>query len=121
MERHEHQNIAGQDDPGGGSIQGEGDYQSAREYREKVKEFLEHADMAKAAREAAPRNPKEARELEQAEEEGRSHAKGQPVRRMPDAVRSIGTAMRERPMTAIVAAGVLGYLLGRVAHPRHGA
>jgi ElaB/YqjD/DUF883 family membrane-anchored ribosome-binding protein len=123
MERHEQQETTGRDNGGAGSIQGEGDYQSAREYREDVQEFLEHADVAQAARAAAPRDAREARELEQAEEAGRARAREQPrrwyarrsVERLPDAFRSMGRAVRERPVLAIVVAGALGCLLGWVA------
>ena len=59
-----------------GKIQGEGDYESARRYRRDVEDYVKNADIDKAAREAEPDSPEEARELEQAEEIGKSHAKG---------------------------------------------
>jgi hypothetical protein len=104
------------------SIQGEGDYRSAREYREDVREFLEHADVEKAAREAAPRNRRQARELERAEEEGRSHARGGSREAGTRTMRrSLRRAVRERPVVAILVAGTLGYLVGWVRHrPRDG-
>ena len=118
MEKYEPDNGSGQEAARtGGSIQGEGDYQAARNYRHEVETFLEHADVTKAAREAAPRNRKEERELQQAEDAGRSRAKG---RLMPDRRRtsvSLGAlrdAVRQRPLVAVVMGGVLGYLIGRI-------
>jgi hypothetical protein len=55
----------------GGSVQGEGDYQAAREYRRGVEEYVRTADIERAARAAAPRDEREAAELEAAEQEGR--------------------------------------------------
>jgi ElaB/YqjD/DUF883 family membrane-anchored ribosome-binding protein len=106
MERHEKQSM-GATDP----IQGEGDYRSAREYREEVREYLERADVEKAAREAAPRDPEEALELEQAEDIGRSRARIAP-RRTKAAARSLRRVVRDRPLTAMVIAGTLGCFLG---------
>lgn len=55
----------------GDAVQGEGDYQAAREYRRGVEEYVRTADIERAARAAAPRNEGEAAELEAAEQEGR--------------------------------------------------
>ena len=57
-------------------IQGEGDYESARRYRRDVEDYVKSADIERAARDAAPDSPEQARELEEAEEIGKSHAKG---------------------------------------------
>ena len=54
-------------------IQGEGDYEAARQYRQETEHFLESADVTDLARKAAPKSKKEAEELKQAEEIGRSH------------------------------------------------
>jgi|SRR5579864_4880508 hypothetical protein len=114
METREHQETTGPDTAGADPVQGEGDYRAAREYREGVQEFLQHANVEQAARAAAPRNPREARELEEAEEEGRSHAKdGSGTSTM---TRSLGRAIRRRPVTAILVAGAFGYLVGRARH-----
>lgn len=130
MERHEQPEISGQNSAGAGSIQGEGDYQSAREYREEVKEYLEHADVEKAARAAAPRDACEARELEQAEEAGRARAQDLPrrsygrssVERMPGGtLRSMGRVVQQRPLIALVLAGALGCLLAWIARRRREA
>ena len=125
MERTEQQNTTGADTPGLDPIQGEGDYRAAREYREDVQQFLQHADVEKAARDAAPRDRSEARELERAEAQGRSHARYQPLdddmsstrlssERMQQAARSLGRAVQQRPVIAIIVVGALGYLLGRI-------
>ena len=57
------------------NIQGEGDYEAARRYREDVKEFVDEADIDKAAHEAAPKSPDEQREMTEAERVGKSHSK----------------------------------------------
>jgi hypothetical protein len=57
------------------NIQGEGDYEAARRYRKEVKDFVDKADIDKAAHEAAPRSPDEQREMDEAERTGRSHSK----------------------------------------------
>jgi len=108
MEGNERQSSTGPDAPGVDPIQGEGDYRSARDYREDVQQFLQHADVEKAARDAAPRDRSEARELEQAEAQGRSSE------RMRHAARSLARAVQQRPVIAIIIVGALGYLLGRV-------
>ena len=124
MERTEQPNTTGANTPVD-PIQGEGDYRAAREYREDVQQFLRQADVEKAARDAAPRDRREARELERAEAQGRSRARYEPENvdmgstrlaseRMKRAARALGRAVQERPVIAIVIVGALGYLLGRV-------
>jgi hypothetical protein len=54
-------------------IQGEGDYEAARQYRNETEHFLEGADVPDLARKAAPKSKKEAQELEQAEQVGLAH------------------------------------------------
>ncbi|HUA90592.1 MAG TPA: ferritin-like domain-containing protein [Steroidobacteraceae bacterium] len=56
-------------------IQGEGDYDATRRYLRDVEKFVHTADIEGAARAAAPRNAREAREMAAAEAEGRRHAK----------------------------------------------
>jgi hypothetical protein len=58
-------------------IQGEGDYEAARRFRQRTDEFLENNDVEKAALRAAPETSKEAEEMKAAEAEGKSHAKGE--------------------------------------------
>ena len=57
------------------SVQGEGDYRSAREYNQSAHEFAESGKVEQAARDAAPRDDAEKNEMSQAEAEGRSRAK----------------------------------------------
>lgn len=65
--------------PAGGKPQqmGEGSYEGSREYKERTERYLEKADVERDAEAAKPRSAEEARELEQAEEEGKSHSKGE--------------------------------------------
>ena len=56
-------------------VQGEGDYEGARRYRDDVEKFVATADIEKAARRAAPRDQREAAELNAAEETGRRRVK----------------------------------------------
>ena len=66
-----------QGDPASGDkVQGEGDYEAARRYREGVNEFLAHADVEGIAHKAAPNSALEARELALAAEKGQLRSKG---------------------------------------------
>ena len=56
-------------------IQGEGDYSSDRRYRRHLREYLERADVEAEARAAEPQTANEAREMLEAEEEGRERAR----------------------------------------------
>ena len=56
-------------------VQGEGDYDAARRYRKEVKDYVDSADIDKAAHDAAPKSPDEQREMDEAEREGRSRSK----------------------------------------------
>jgi len=60
----------------GAKLQGEGDYDAARRYREEVSEFLDHNDVEQIAKGAAPKSALEARELALAEERARNRSKG---------------------------------------------
>jgi hypothetical protein len=55
-------------------VQGEGDYESARRFRNDTEHFLKGADVPELARQAAPKSKEEAEELKKAEEIGRSHS-----------------------------------------------
>ncbi len=57
------------------TLQGEGDYDAARRHRESVEAFVASGQVEAAARAAAPDSAQEAQDLQQAEAEGRSHAK----------------------------------------------
>jgi len=61
----------------GAQVEGEGSYSASRDYQKNIKEYLDQADVQADAEAARPRSESEARELEQAEREGRSHSKGE--------------------------------------------
>lgn len=54
---------------------GEGNYAASRDYNERTKEFIDSGRVDEAAHQAAPRDPREAHEMLDAEREGRSRAK----------------------------------------------
>jgi hypothetical protein len=56
----------------GDGVQGEGNYDAARRYRQEVDDFVKKADIDKAAHDAAPKTEREADEMASAEEQGRS-------------------------------------------------
>jgi hypothetical protein len=60
-----------------GQQMGEGSYEATRDYQKNIKEYLNDADIQKDAEAAKPRSEQEARDLEEAEKEGRSHSKGE--------------------------------------------
>ncbi|HPF26694.1 MAG TPA: hypothetical protein P5528_11795 [Steroidobacteraceae bacterium] len=70
-----------------GEIQGEGDYEAARRYRNAVEEFVESADIDEAARRAKPEDVATAAELEEAEQHGKRRAK---AKGDPDAMQQVG-------------------------------
>jgi len=57
------------------ALQGEGNYTAARRHRESAKKFIESGQVEQAARDAEPDSTRESREMQDAEEAGRSHAK----------------------------------------------
>ena len=61
----------------GDNEMGEGSYEGTREYNRRTQEYLKKADVDADAEKAKPRSEEEARELKQAEDEGRSHSKGE--------------------------------------------
>jgi hypothetical protein len=56
---------------------GEGSYEGTRDYNQRQAEYMKTHDVQKDAEAAKPRSDEEARELKQAEEEGKSHSKGE--------------------------------------------
>jgi hypothetical protein len=62
---------------GGQQEIGEGSYEATRDYQKNIKEYLKDADVEADAEKAKPRSEQEAKDLEQAEKEGRSHSKGE--------------------------------------------
>ena len=65
-----------QQQSGEGQQYGEGNYKAARDYNRGLKDHVEHHDIEKDARDAAPRSDAEEKEMEDAERIGRSRAKG---------------------------------------------
>ncbi len=57
--------------------QGEGNRDAARRYDEAQQKFVESGKVEQAAERAKPTSDQEAREMKQAEDEGKSHAKGE--------------------------------------------
>jgi hypothetical protein len=56
---------------------GEGSYEATRDYQKNIKDYLKKADVDADAEKARPRSEQEARDMEQAEREGKSHSKGE--------------------------------------------
>lgn len=54
---------------------GEGNYKATADYNERTKNFIDSGKVDEAAQKAKPKDQQEAREMEQAEQEGKSHAK----------------------------------------------
>ena len=54
---------------------GEGNYKATEDYNERTKKFIDSGKVDEAAAKAKPKNEQEARELKQAEEAGKAHAK----------------------------------------------
>ena len=56
---------------------GEGSYEGTRDYNKRTEEYLKTHDVEKDAEAAKPKSEEEARDMERAEEEGKSHSKGE--------------------------------------------
>lgn len=56
-------------------MQGEGNYTAAKEYDDATRAFVKSGKVGQAAKDAAPKNAKEEREMREAEEKGKAHAK----------------------------------------------
>ena len=61
----------------GGQEMGEGSYEATRDYQRDIEDYLKKADVDADAKAARPKSEQEAREMDEAEREGRSHAKGE--------------------------------------------
>lgn len=61
----------------GDGVEGEGSYTATRDYQKNIKQYLDKADVQADAENAKPRSDEEARDIEDAEREGRSHSKGE--------------------------------------------
>ena len=55
---------------------GEGNYKATQDYNERTKKFIDSGKVDDAAAKAKPKNQQEARDMERAEQAGKSHAKG---------------------------------------------
>ena len=62
--------------PKRGQQMGEGSYEATRDYQKNIGDYLKDANVEADAQAARPRSAEEARELEEAEKEGKSHSKG---------------------------------------------
>jgi hypothetical protein len=75
------QQQSGSSDFQGGKPQGqeigEGSYEGTRDYNKRTEEYLKTHDVEKDAEAAKPRSEQDARDMERAEEEGKSHSKGE--------------------------------------------
>lgn len=72
------QQQAGQSAQGGRPQQmGEGSYEATRDYQKNIRNYLDKADVQADAQAARPRSEAEARALEAAEREARSHSRGE--------------------------------------------
>jgi hypothetical protein len=71
------QSDAEQAAPEGQQQMGEGSYEATRDYQRNIKDYLKKADIEADAQAAKPRSEEEARELDKAEEQGRSHSRGE--------------------------------------------
>ena len=56
---------------------GEGSYEGTADYNKRTAEYLKTHDVKKDAEAAKPRSADEQRDMEKAEEEGKSHSKGE--------------------------------------------
>lgn len=56
---------------------GEGSYEATRDYQKDIKEYLKNADVDADAQKAKPQSDQEARDMESAEREGKSHSRGE--------------------------------------------
>jgi len=63
--------------PGAKQEMGEGSYEGTREYNKRTADYLKKADVEADAKAAKPRSEQEARDMQRAEDEGRSHSKGE--------------------------------------------
>ena len=62
---------------GEGQQYGEGNYKATRQYNQGMKDHVEHHDIEREARDAAPRSAAEEKEMEEAERIGRSKSRGE--------------------------------------------
>jgi len=58
-------------------VHGEGNYAASREYDEAARKFAQSGKVDRAARNAAPSSPQQAKDMERAEKIGKSRSKGE--------------------------------------------
>ncbi len=63
--------------PAGKQQMGEGSYEGTRDYDRRQAEYMKTHDVRKDAEAAKPKSEQEAKEMREAEEEGKSHSKGE--------------------------------------------
>jgi len=75
--QHNQQPKPGQQQQQGGAQgqYGEGNYKATRDYNEGLKDHVQHHDIEKEARDAAPKSEAEQREMDEAERLGKSKSK----------------------------------------------
>jgi len=56
---------------------GEGNYKATQDYNERTRNFIDSGKVEDAAEKSKPKNQREAREMHDAEEKGKSHSKGE--------------------------------------------
>jgi hypothetical protein len=66
-----------QQSPAAKQQMGEGSYEGTRDYNQRQAEYMKTHDVKKDAEAAKPKSEEEARELKRAEDEGKSHSKGE--------------------------------------------
>lgn len=78
-QNREQQDVRRQQSQQGGpqNVYGEGNYAATKHYDDATKRYVESGRVDAAARAAAPKSAKEAREMDAAEAEGKRHAKGE--------------------------------------------
>ena len=64
-------------DTGKPGVHGEGNYEATRKYNEGLKDHVQHHDIEKEARDAAPRSASEEQEMEEAERFAKSKSRGE--------------------------------------------
>jgi hypothetical protein len=60
-----------------GKVQGEGDYESAKKFDDQEAAFVKSGRVDQAARDAAPKSPREAEEMSKAEEAAKRRSRGE--------------------------------------------
>jgi len=65
------------------NVHGEGNYEATRQYNQATKEFIASGKVEQAARDAAPRNAAEAKEMKDAEQAALLRGKDKPAGRPP--------------------------------------